>query len=91
MMKPADVDIVPDEKIREEILAEIVRQPWGPRAGVDVEVKDGIVELQGTITDERERSALQVLAESTPGVKSVRDKLVWVEPLSGFVIPPVGS
>lgn len=91
MTKPADSDIVPDEKIREEILAEIARQPWGPRASIDLVVKDGVVELQGTITDERERSALQVLAESTPGVKSVRDNLVWIEPLSGFVIPPVGS
>jgi hypothetical protein len=54
-------------------------------------VKDGSVELHGAITDERERAALQVLAESTPGVKSVRDHLVWVEPLSGLVIPDEGS
>ena len=76
-----------DEEIRDRIVAEISRQPWGPRASVTVRVNDGAVEFYGAITDERERTALQVLAESTPGVKSVRDQLVWVEPLSGFVIP----
>jgi CBS domain-containing protein len=78
---------VSDEEIRDRILTEISRQPWGPRASVTVRVNDGVVEFYGAITDERERAALQVLAESTPGVKSVRDQLVWVEPLSGFVIP----
>lgn len=79
-----------DADLRERILAEISKQPWGPRASVDVHVKAGIVELQGSITDERERTALQVLAENTPGVKAVRDHLVWVEPMSGFVIPAEG-
>ncbi|HEV2334942.1 MAG TPA: CBS domain-containing protein [Stellaceae bacterium] len=80
-----------DAEIRERILAEIARQPWGPRASVDVRVEAGIVELYGTITDERERAALQVLAENTSGVTAVRDHLVWVEPVSGLVIPAVGS
>jgi osmotically-inducible protein OsmY len=56
-----------------------------------VRVKDGAVELYGTITDERERTALRVLAENQPGVKTVLDHLVWIEPVSGFVIPAVGS
>jgi CBS domain-containing protein len=90
--KPAaGEDALGDAEIRERLLAEIAKQPWGPRAGVDVTVKDGIVELYGAITDDRERSALQVLAENFPGVKAVRDNLVWVEPVSGFVIPVVES
>jgi CBS domain-containing protein len=80
-----------DAEIRERILAEIARQPWGPRAGVDVRVTAGAVELYGTITDDRERSALQILAEKIPGVTAVRDYLVWVEPVSGLVIPTIGS
>jgi CBS domain-containing protein len=80
-----------DAEIHGRIMAEIARQPWGPRASVDVRVKDGTVELYGTITDERERPALRVLAENQPGVKTVVDHLVWVEPVSGFVIPAVGS
>ena len=76
-----------DTAIRETILAEINKQPWGPRASVDVAVVDGVVDLHGSITDDRERSALQVLAENTAGVKAVHDHLVWIEPVSGFVIP----
>src|SRR5580692_11473669 len=91
MAKPVPQCAISDEQIRDQILGEIDKQPWGPRASVSVRVKDGAVELYGTITDERERAALQVLAESTPGVKSVLDHLVWVEPVSGFVIPAEGS
>lgn len=82
---------VADAAIRDAILAEIAKQPWGPRASVDVRVENGIVELFGSITDERERNALQVLAENAAGVNAVRDHLVWVEPMSGFVIPTAGS
>jgi CBS domain-containing protein len=82
---------VPDAEIHDQILAEIARQPWGPRASVDVRVDNGTVELYGSIIDERERNALQVLAENVAGVKAVRDHLIWVEPMSGFVIPAVAS
>jgi CBS domain-containing protein len=89
--KPAGDEMAGDAEIRERVLAEIAKQPWGPRASVDVRVKDGTVELYGTIIDEREGTALRVLAENLPGVKAVRDNLVWIEPVSGFVIPAVAS
>ena len=76
-----------DAEIRDRIREEIATEPWGPRSSVDVTVEDGVAELHGSITDERERTALRVVAENVPGVKAVRDRLVWVEPLSGFVIP----
>jgi hypothetical protein len=52
----------------------------------NVVVRDGVVELWGTITDERERQAMIVAAENVAGVKAVHDHLVWIEPNSGFVI-----
>jgi osmotically-inducible protein OsmY len=52
-----------------------------------VVVKDGIVDLSGDITDERLRTALQVLIESVPGVKVIRDHLVWVDSVSQIVVP----
>jgi CBS domain-containing protein len=76
-----------DDEIRQAMLAEIDEQPWGPRGSVDVAVKQGVIELSGSILDERERVALVVAAESLPGVKTVRDRLVWVEPNTGIVIP----
>jgi CBS domain-containing protein len=75
-----------DSGIRDRILAIIDKEPWGPRFSVDVAVTNGVVELSGTITDDRERTALIVAAENTAGVKQVHDHLVWVEPTSGLVI-----
>ena len=89
--KPTGKAAAGDAEIRERILAEIAKQPWGPRASVDVRVEGGIVELYGSITDERERAALQVLAENAAGVKAVEDHLVWVEPVSGLIIPSIRS
>ncbi len=85
--RPDSASITSDEAIRDRIQAEIAKQPWGPRASVDVRVENGIVELRGAVTDDRERPALRVLAENVPGVKEVRDRLTWVEPLSGLVVP----
>jgi CBS domain-containing protein len=84
-IRPAAAD---DRTIREQLLAELRRQPWAPVALVDVQVRDGVVQMWGAITDERQREALRVAAENIPGVKSVDDQLVWIEPTSGMVIEP---
>jgi len=76
-----------DAEIRRRIITEMASQVWAPKASVDVEVKDGVVQLHGAIFDDRERDALRVAAENVPGVRSVEDHLVWVEPFSGFVMP----
>ena len=74
-----------DSAIRDKILAAIAKQDWAPR--VNVIVKNGVAELHGVITDDRERAGLIVAAENVPGVKQVRDHLVWVEPISGVAFP----
>jgi osmotically-inducible protein OsmY len=76
---------VGDSAIRNKILAAIGKQDWAPR--VNVIVRDGVAELHGVITDDRERAGLIVAAENVPGVKRVRDHLVWVEPMSGMGFP----
>ena len=77
-----------DQAIRDRILAELASQSWAPIALVDVIVKDGVVELWGMITDERERKAIVVAAENAPGVKAVNDHLAWVDAISGMVLSP---
>ena len=74
-----------DSAIRDKILAAIAKQDWAPR--VNVIVKNGVAELHGVIPDDRERAGLIVAAENVPGVKHVRDHLVWVEPISGVAFP----
>jgi CBS domain-containing protein len=77
-----------DEIIRSLLLAELAKQKWGPPAPVYVNpiVRNGIVELWGTIIDERERRALIVAAENVRGVKEVKDHVVTVDPVSGMII-----
>ncbi|HTW53816.1 MAG TPA: CBS domain-containing protein [Stellaceae bacterium] len=77
---------VSDDTIRDHIVEIIDKEPWGPRFSANVTVTSGIVELNGVVTDERERTALIVAAEGVAGVKAVNDHLVWVEPTSGLVI-----
>src|SRR5436190_15350173 len=45
-----------DDVIREQLLAELSKQRWAPLALINVIVRNGIVELWGTLTDERERA-----------------------------------
>jgi CBS domain-containing protein len=75
-----------DAQIRASLLKELDKQKWAPAALVNVVVRNGIVELCGSITDERQRVALKVMAENIPGVKNVHDHLVWVEPMSGTLL-----
>jgi CBS domain-containing protein len=77
---------VEDATIRRRFLAALKDQSWAPITPVDVTVKEGVVQLSGVITDERQRQALRVVAENIPGVKNVEDNIVWVEPVSGMVV-----
>jgi CBS domain-containing protein len=81
-IKPASQS---DATIRERLHAELGKQMWAPTALINLIVRDGIVELWGTISDERERQALKVAAENTPGVTGIRDHLALVDPISGMV------
>jgi osmotically-inducible protein OsmY len=78
----------PDAEIKAVIQAELDKLGWTPRASVRVEVINGAVTFGGAITDERLRSGLRVIAENTPGAAEVRDHLCWIEPNSGFYVPP---
>lgn len=79
---------IDDERIRRRVLAELAGKPWSGNGMIRVKVDHGITELSGTIFDERERQAARVVAENVPGVTSVTDRLVWIEPVSGTVIAP---
>ena len=82
--KPAHVS---DASIRQGVLAELAKQSWAPVALIDVIVRNGVVHRWGTLTEERQRQGIRVAAENTPGVKRVEDHLVWIEPVSGMVLP----
>jgi CBS domain-containing protein len=77
-----------DKEIQERIDADLEKGAWVPRDGVSITVSNGVVSLNGVILEEKEREALRVVAENTPGVKAVEDHLVWIEPVSGLIIEP---
>lgn len=79
---PATAD---DRAIRARILDELHAQSWDPGAAVDVHVQEGVVELRGTVTDERVRDAVYVAAENVTGVKEVNDHLQIIPFTPGWV------
>jgi len=70
MAKAGPVD---DEYIRQQLLHDLQNQPWVHL--LDVRVQDGVIQLHGTYQAEEERRALQIAAESVPGVERVEDHL----------------
>ena len=74
-----------DATIRNWLMADLEKRNWAPLPLLNIVVRNGIVELWGTIMDERQRQAIVVAAENIPGVKGVRDHLTWVDAMSGMV------
>jgi CBS domain-containing protein len=84
--KPASAD---DKVIRQSLLAELDHEKWAPVGAIEIIVRNGVVDLWGSITDERERQALIVAAENVPGVKAVKDHLAWIDTTTGmYFLPP---
>lgn len=75
-----------DRGIKAAIEATLARESWAPIARIDLTVVDGMVEIWGTITSEDERRAVCVIAENTPGVKSVVDHMMFMDLYSGTII-----
>jgi CBS domain-containing protein len=75
-----------DRAVRTAILKALEAQPWAPTTTLNVTVADGVVDLWGTVTTDEERHGIHVIAENTPGVKSVNDHMVYIEPYTGTVI-----
>jgi CBS domain-containing protein len=85
-MHPATAPASGDAAIREAILRELNNETWAPVATVDAIVRQGVVTLSGFVLDERQRGAVKVLVENVPGVKTVHDDLVWIDPISGMTV-----
>ncbi len=76
-----------DEAIQAAVRAKFAAVACIPKASIAVMVRDGVVTLTGIITDERERGAARVAVETVEGVTGVSDRLSWVDPFSGLVLP----
>jgi len=72
-----------DDAIKDQILAALRKESWSAGILIDIVVRDGVVDLWGTVDDGPQRHALRVLIESTPGVKRLEDHLAWT-PVTPF-------
>ncbi len=68
-----------DDHIRDAIIAAVEGTNWSP-CNFNVIVRNGIVHLSGSVTDERCRQAAIVAAENVPGVRQVHDELCSYPP-----------
>jgi CBS domain-containing protein len=74
-----------DAALSTRLSAELNQQDWFRKGQIQVEVAHGVVRLSGVYTDPRERDAVRVAAENTPGVKAVQDDLEFFDPNRGLV------
>jgi CBS domain-containing protein len=65
-----------DSAIRERIMRRLENEPWAHTSLLNILVNDGIVDLWGIVHTMVEKDAVRVAAESTEGVRAVRDNLV---------------
>jgi CBS domain-containing protein len=73
-----------DRAIQARILAALEQQPWWKKRGCSVIVSDGVAHLWGTTESPEEREALRVAAETTPGVRAVKNHVNVVRPMPVF-------
>jgi len=67
LARAAETVATNDAEIRERVVAELRRKSWAPLDLINVIVRDRIVDLQGTITEDSARQAMVVAAENVPG------------------------
>lgn len=75
-----------DAVIEKAVAGELANAKWANAHNVTIHVSNGVVTLEGVIFNEAVRPALRVAAENTPGVRSVEDHMVWVEPVTGATL-----
>lgn len=74
-----------DAQIQQQLQKELASMGWARQANPGVLVRNGVVNLYGTVTDHRQADALRVAAENIPGVTLVRCHMLWCDPSSAQV------
>lgn len=78
MMAAEKIDAVTpgsDDGIRQQLTSRMANESWAKVQFVTTHVHDGVVDLTGFVSSDAQKQALRVLAENTPGVQVVRDRV----------------
>jgi CBS domain-containing protein len=62
-----------DDGIRDEIIRRLKAEHWYSSAQVEIGVRHGVAKLDGLVMTHEQQAAIRVVAENTPGVRSVND------------------
>jgi CBS-domain-containing membrane protein len=73
-----------DRAIQARIVAALKSQPWWSKRNCSVIVTDGVAHLWGNAESPEEREAFRVTAETTPGVRAVKNHVNVLRPMSLF-------
>ena len=65
-----------DTSIRDYLRRQTENESWTEAATVNFVVEKGTVELFGAVRSEAQREALRIMAESAPGVRAVKNRLM---------------
>ncbi len=84
IMPDTNTSVGSDNDIRSSIVNELKRHSWSGQ--IQVTVHAGVVEFYGAIFDETVRDAVRVAAENIPGVKSILDHMLYIQPFSGLCL-----
>jgi len=63
-----------DDEVKKEVKRNIEGRDL-EGANIDVDVKNGVARLKGTVEDDQQRLAAAIAARTTPGVRAVQDEL----------------
>ena len=77
-----------DEEIRAAIEQAMALEPWAPRQGISLAVRNGAVRLAGHVGSPQEARALCILAANIGGGVSVEDQLQISRSLMNFAAEP---
>ena len=64
-----------DDDLQKQVTRALEKRDDLQGANIDVDVKNGVARLKGTVEDEQQRLAAAITARSTPGVRAVQDDL----------------
>jgi CBS domain-containing protein len=74
---PSPVALPPsDAELVRQMKAAIAREAWVSNRGIVVQAKDGVIAIWGLVGTEAEKSAIETMARSVPGCRSVQNQLV---------------
>jgi len=76
-----------DAEVTAEVEHALQTGPWLARSSIGVRVEHGVATLEGIIHDASMRDPIRVAVQNVRGVTEIRDRIVFVEPSTGTIVP----